>query len=218
MGNSNLKGIGGWLILVLIGLIMTLISIVVTLKDSMNLFQPEVWHTITTYGSDAYHPLFGAWVIYDTIFNAFIIIFIICLLVLMFKKSRLFPKFMIFYFISAIFLQGIDYYLSYTVLTDLPKVSEALGVYPSIDGVFRALVSSAIWVPYFIKSKRVKVTFLNLEDNVSQEIASTIEEESNINQVIEQETRGKRILFKMVSVASFIIGALIVRFLFSLLW
>jgi hypothetical protein len=155
--------------LVLIGLIISLISVAVTLSDSMNLYKPEVWHTITTYGSEAYHPLFGTWIIYETALNIFVIIFTICLLILMFRKSRFFPKLMIFYFVSAVFLQGIDYYLSYRVLTDLPKVSEALGVYPSIDLVMRALVQSVVWVSYFIKSKRVKATFLNKDSKITLE-------------------------------------------------
>ncbi|MDP4085771.1 MAG: DUF2569 domain-containing protein [Bacillota bacterium] len=161
MEDSNLKGIKGWLLIVLIGLIVSIISVAVSLNDSMPLFKPDAWHAITTYGSEAYHPLFGPWVIYEALFNVFIIIFSICLLFMMFRKSHRFPKFMIFYFISAVFLQGIDYILSYKVLTDLPKVSETLNVYPSLDGVMRALVQTAVWVPYFIKSKRVKATFLS---------------------------------------------------------
>jgi hypothetical protein len=167
MENGHLKGIGGWLILVLIGLIISLISVAGTLTDTMNLYKPEVWHTITTYGSEAYHPLFGTWIIYETALNIFVIIFTICLLILMFRKSRLFPKLMIFYFVSAVFLQGIDYYLSYIVLTDLPNVSKALGVSPSLEGVMRSAVQGAVWVPYFIRSKRVKATFINKESNTN---------------------------------------------------
>jgi hypothetical protein len=167
MDSNHLRGIGGWLILVLIGMLFSFLSVTVSLFDSMKMFQPDVWHVITTYGTGAYHPLFGPWAIYEVILNTFVIVFTICLLILMYRRSRIFPKFMIFYFISAIFFQGIDFYLSYIVLTDLPKVADTLGVYPDFKGTMRAIVQSAVWVPYFLKSKRVKATFINKESNTN---------------------------------------------------
>jgi hypothetical protein len=153
--HNHLNGIGGWLALVLIGLVIGLFVIGFTLMDTMELFHPEIWHSFTTYGSDVYHPLFGTWIILETGINIFTGIFTVFLIVLMLKKHRFFPKLMIINFAIAIPLQLIDYYISYTVLTDLPVLEEK----PSIDAIIRASIQALIWIPYFMKSKRVKVTF-----------------------------------------------------------
>jgi hypothetical protein len=174
MEHSHLKGIGGWLTLVSIGLFFTPIILGLSLKDSLSVFQQEFWHAITTYGSELYHPMFGTWIIYEAAINIFTIIFSICLLVLMFRKSRYFPKLMIFYFTSAVLFAGIDYLLGLKVLTDLPALSQALGDDPGIEGLLRSSVQAAVWVPYFIRSKRVKVTFLKKETNIDLEKGSIV--------------------------------------------
>jgi hypothetical protein len=169
LDNSHLRGIGGWLIVILIGLFATVIAFVVQINDSMKFFEPDLWHSLTTYDSEIYHPLFGTWIIYETALNILTAFLIIFILVLMFKKSRLFPKLMIFYFISAIFFRGIDYYLGYIVLSDLSKVTDVLNTNPDINDLIRSVVQAAVWVPYFMKSKRVKVTFLNENTTIDLE-------------------------------------------------
>jgi hypothetical protein len=169
--DHNLKGIGGWLILVIISLILTsLISMVYISSDIMYFFEPDNWYAITTYGSEAYHPLFGPLIIYELIINFTLILFPIFLLFLMFKKSRLFPKFMIIYLIGGVILHFIDFSLCYVVFSTVPVLAETFDetMYSLIQGSVQVIVSAAIWVPYFIYSKRVKVTFLSINSGIRQ--------------------------------------------------
>ncbi|WP_045521337.1 DUF2569 domain-containing protein [Neobacillus niacini] len=145
-------------------MILTPVGIGLELSSSFSVFQPEVWHTITKHGSDMYHPLFGTWVIYEVALNIFTMIFSICLLVLMLRKSRRFPALMIFYFISAVILHSIDSFIGNLIYSDLPNLAQ--GEIPYIEGVLRAVVQAAVWVPYFIRSKRVKVTFLSKDSKI----------------------------------------------------
>jgi hypothetical protein len=161
MSDSQKKGIGGWLILVIIGLIINVISMVASFDIPRRIFRPDNWHAATTFGSGYYHPLFATWAIYDVIYFSFFILFDLFLLVLMFKKSRSFPKMMIVFFILAIITQVIDYMLTNSVLTDLPIVAKQMGYYPSLKYTISAIVQALIWIPYFMKSKRVKETFLS---------------------------------------------------------
>jgi hypothetical protein len=159
--DNKLRGIGGWLILVLIGLISALVKTSFDIEDLIETFQPVIRITITTYITVAHHPTFGVWVLYEVIFNALVIVFIICLLV--FSKSRFFPKLSIFYLIVVTFLHGIDYILGYEIL---PGLTESTSSYPSTDGILQALATAVLWIPYFLVSKRVKTTFLNREPNI----------------------------------------------------
>ncbi|MDM5326925.1 DUF2569 domain-containing protein [Neobacillus sp. CF12] len=147
--NPKYKGIGGWLILVIIGLIITLfISSIHIYYQTVHLL-PKYWP-----GSNEYHPLWGTYVIFILVYEILLVLVPVILLVLMFRKSRLFPKAMIFFLISE------------TVL-DLISAVLVLIIYTNVDGytfirfVF-LIVTALIWVPYFLVSKRVKATFLNV--------------------------------------------------------
>lgn len=160
MRNIQLRGIGGWLILVLIGLISALVKTIFALKGLLESSQPEISVTITRYITGGRPPIFGVWVLYEVIFNAVVIVFITCLLILMISKSRFFPIFLIVYLIVDTFLYGIDYILG------LPN---AINLVPSQDGVLLAFATAVVWIPYLLVSKRVKATFLNKDSNINLE-------------------------------------------------
>lgn len=73
-----------------------------------------------------------------------IIVFIIVTLVAMFNKKKYLPKLMISFYLTNIILQGVLAFL----------IEDYSGVIPP-------LITGAIWIPYFIKSERVKNTFVN---------------------------------------------------------
>lgn len=174
MDNSHLKGIGSWLILVLIGLIYALVKTAFDLVDLFETYQPIIRLTVTTYITGAHHPTFGVWVLYEVIFNAFVIVFLICLLILMLCKNRFFPIFTIIYLVAVTCLHGIDYILGYAIL---PLQTDSTNSYPSSYGIIQSLVTAIIWIPYFLVSKRVKATFLN------KETKNTLEKEPIINDI-----------------------------------
>ena len=60
------SGIGGWLILPAIGLVLTPILLLVTLtRDLLPALQPEVWNALTEPGSQAYHPMWATVIIFE---------------------------------------------------------------------------------------------------------------------------------------------------------
>jgi hypothetical protein len=88
----------------------------------------------------------------------------------MFRKNRYFPIAMIIYLISSVVLQGIDTYFAFKIYSSLPIFEESLSeIYQMlIQDMLRIVVSSTIWIPYFLVSKRVKATFHRIK-NLNEE-------------------------------------------------
>jgi hypothetical protein len=147
------KGIGGWLILIIIGLILTLIYS--TLNTLLIISSPKYWYYLI-------EPDYVLWII-SLVEIIIRVIVPIILLVLMFIKSRLFPKAMIIWLISEAVLGLINIVFQLIVYTN-PAGYTLIRV-----GIL--IVSAAIWVPYFLVSKRVKATFLNV--NIENKEAAT---------------------------------------------
>lgn len=141
--------IGGWLILVLIGLIVTPIRLGLSLlKDSLPLFD-------TMPLLEAY-PKLQAMIYVETIGNIIFVLFAIILLIMMTSKDRRFPKLMIaFYLANLIFVLGDAIYVS-----QVPVLEQFADSGDSTKEIARAVVGTAIWVPYMLVSTRVKRTFI----------------------------------------------------------
>jgi hypothetical protein len=154
--NEGPKGIGGWLILPLIGLLLTPFQLgFVILTELLPAFQPAIWNAVTTPGEQAYHPLWAPLLIFEVVVNVSLIVCGITLLILFLKKSRLIPKLMIAWLLGNLAVGVVDQWLG----QQIPAVAMAAGA-ETTRQIFRSLIAAAIWVPYFLKSKRVKNTFV----------------------------------------------------------
>lgn len=152
-----LTGIGGWLILVVIGLTFGLLRLIYAMvKEIMPVFEPDIWVQLTIEGGYLYHPL-GKTLLYFELFgNLIFIVFSIALLITIFKKLKLFPKLIIIFLaLNLVFLVA-DYFLA-----DLLPINNSVADEESLKEIFRSIIASAIWIPYFLVSKRVKLTFIN---------------------------------------------------------
>jgi len=153
---KSLEGIRGWLILPLLSLfIIPLRTVFYTMTYLVPAMSKEVWLALTTPGSEAYHHLWGPVLIFEMSGNLTVFVFSVLLLVLFFKKSRLLPKFYISFLVfNMAFVVG-DYFL----VNQIPFVAAQDD--PETAGeVVKAISHTAIWVPYFLVSKRVKATFV----------------------------------------------------------
>ena len=155
MIESEPRGLGGWLILVAIGLVLTAGSSFVHLfRTFLPIFTGGQWEVLTTKGSPAYHPLWAPVLLFEATANALIGIAAVAGLVLFFRKSAMFPTFMIgLYLFAAMYL-----------LIDLVAAGRIPAAASSDDSsgardLFRSLVACAIWIPYMRKSVRVRNTF-----------------------------------------------------------
>ena len=163
MNNDNeLKGLGGWLVLVGIGVVISPIRMLVTIPPIyLPLFQDGTWEVLTTVGSEAYIPYFGALLVGEIVINLIMLIASLLLIYLFFSKHYLFPKLFIGILLFTLIFILLDAWLV-TVILPGEKMFD-----PETTMEFlRTLIPSVIWIPYMLISKRVQATFVeNMPDN-----------------------------------------------------
>jgi len=149
-------GIGGWLIVVAVGLSLTPIRIAAEILATVRPLNSALWHALTTPGARAYHPLFGPWIVGQLVVYSALLLWALALLYFFFAKKRLFPRLMVAFLIARALAQVADI----SVALRIPMVASSVQV-NAFGGPIIAIVVAAIWVPYFRRSRRVAVTFVN---------------------------------------------------------
>jgi hypothetical protein len=142
---SDLQGIGGWLILVAIGLAFSpfqcLHGVYVDLR---------VLYGVGFQLGLASQPGLAFLVLFEAATNSIFLIGLIGLNLLFYRKKRAFPVWMIAYLAIHMGLILID-----EVLAML------FGSHAGLSAVAGGVIQAAIWIPYLLKSERVKATFVN---------------------------------------------------------
>lgn len=152
----GISGLGGWLVLVQIGLYLTMIMVLVQLfQYSLTALTPEAWEMLTLEQSSLYHPWWGPIIIFEVTYNVLFFIFSIVTLVMFYRKKSVFPRLMIIFYSISLAVSIIDYLL----LLQIP-IARELEDGSGLTGIVRLVITCAIWIPYFIKSERVRNTFI----------------------------------------------------------
>ncbi len=161
------RGLGGWLVLVGIGVVfgpLRLIFILLTLH--LPFFQDGTYTSLTDPGSPYYHPYWKPFILFEIGGNLLILGLCIWLVYLFFSKHRRFPKVFIF---VQIFSPAFIVSDTFGVTLILPDI-EALDPETARE-LISSVIGAMIWVPYMLVSKRVKATFVeggpaNADDDI----------------------------------------------------
>ena len=153
--DRDLIGLGGWLILVGIGVVLIPLRLLITvLPPFISLFSDGTWEAVTTEGSTYYHSFWAPLLITEMIVNIGLFIVSLYLVFLFFSKHRLFPITYVLIAVVTLIFIPLDAWLTTYVLPDEPIFDP-----DTIRNLTQAFVSSIIWIPYMMTSKRVKNTF-----------------------------------------------------------
>lgn len=154
--NNELNGLGGWLILVGIGVVIAPIRMIISLVPVYQpVFEDGTWAALTTAGSEFYTPYLGTLLMSEILFNALLFIASIYLIYLFFARHYLFPK--VYIAISVIALVFIP--INASLVTKLFP-GEPMFDPVTVRDFGRAFFGCMIWVPYMLLSERVKLTFV----------------------------------------------------------
>ncbi len=150
------SGLGGWLVLIHIGLYVTMIMLLLQLLQySLPAFGAETWNTLTSKQSEYYHVLWKPIIVFEALYNLTFFLFSIYILFNFYSKKMIFPRLMIIFYSASLIIGIIDLILMYQI-----PLTRELGNGESIRGIFKSAVACAIWIPYFNKSERVYNTFV----------------------------------------------------------
>ena len=161
ISEKNPKGLGGWLILVILGLFITVLLQLYNIYVSVTLFTDGTVDFISDPSSDIYIPGYGGLLKFEFIGEIIFLAAAVYLIYLFFRKSRQFPKYFVIFLIASAAYIILDYLLlsSTSVSAETQEfIDDALS--DQNREVARAFIGALIWGAYMKKSKRVKATFI----------------------------------------------------------
>lgn len=171
MNTSEVKGISGWLFLIAIGLVISPFRFyLITLSTYPDFFENGSWYLLTDPNSTKYVKGISLLVYSEIVFNLFLFSSMIYLNFLFFSKKTTFPKAYIAIALIGLLYTPIDAFLANSFFPQVfPQSSLLEG--ETLRNFLTTLVSAAIWVPYMLKSHRVKNTFIE-EHSVRKTVLS----------------------------------------------
>jgi len=152
--DPSLAGLGGWLVLVAIGLCISPLNLVKACSEFTWAFSQANWDNLAQVGSANYHPLWAPGLYLEIGGNLALLVFSLLLAVMFFQKRRTVPTFFVVFRISGTLLIAFDYAL----MQIIPALAATEGS-GNPQTLIRDGLYALIWSSYFLKSERVKATF-----------------------------------------------------------
>lgn len=142
---SDLEGIGGWLILVAIGLGVGPFILLNGIYSDLRVF----------YGAQfqaglAPHPGLAAFILFEAVSNSVFLLALIALNFLFYRKKKSFPGWMIAYMAFNCAVVVVDHLIALRYNSHAGPIA-----------ALRSVMGTLVWIPYYLRSERVKVTFIN---------------------------------------------------------
>lgn len=153
---KEVHGLGGWLLLLALGLFLTPIRLLsVDLPMLNDLLSSIDFEQFTTPGSEFYHPWWLTIVRLEMFYHFAMLIASLYLIYLFFSKHYWFPRAYITVLIISIVYVLLDSWLVTLLFVEQPLVDRAVWI-----DLVRLLITGCIWIPYLLMSKRVRNTFV----------------------------------------------------------
>jgi hypothetical protein len=149
------QGLGGWLILVALGLIVSPIRIAAIEFTILGIFLDGTWSVLSDSSSEFYSPILAVIIPIEFVLNMAFIFGFLFLIYLFFTKSSIFPNWYMTIYAANLLV----------IILDMVAVKIALPDEPMMDPettseLMRSIGACVVWIPYMLKSKRVAATFV----------------------------------------------------------
>ena len=146
--DDKLRGLGGWLVLVAIGLFARPIVLAAAIIQSWPSFNSASWRLLTEPGSGSYHALWAPYILGSLFANLALLAAAVLCLGFFFEKRRIFPTLFICCLWAGVLVIVLDSVLANHITGAKSSGSE-----------FRGVLTVAVWTAYMVKSRRVRLTF-----------------------------------------------------------
>jgi transglutaminase-like putative cysteine protease/mannose/fructose/N-acetylgalactosamine-specific phosphotransferase system component IIC len=152
----GVSGLGGWLVLVGLGLVLNPFRLVYFIDRTTGSFSLWRWQDLTTPGSLSYQPGMGSALVFELLCQLTLLALCLFTIVLFFQKRRAFPR----WFIVTIAFNAIFAVADAIAVQGFLKMSTPQTRLIMVRALMGAVVSCSIWIPYMCVSRRVKATFV----------------------------------------------------------
>ena len=153
---SSLVGLGGWLILVGLNIIIGPLRVLYGIARNSTGFSNYSWQALTTPGSVSYQPLWAPLLCFELLGQITILIISLWCMALFFQKRRGFPLwFIIMLSINTVFVVADQFAASSLVRLAHTHATDMANQQALVQG----FIGCCIWIPYMRISRRVKATF-----------------------------------------------------------
>ena len=147
---DGLVGLGGWLVLVGIGVTLGPLRVLYSLVKSLPGYSASTWAQLTNPDSPAYHALWAPGLLIELVANIALFVFACLLIYLFYAKKRQFPVVFIWVTCLSVFINVFDGLLTQILPGDDSAAINWSGVVPGL-----------LWILYMVRSRRVRNTFVN---------------------------------------------------------
>jgi hypothetical protein len=143
--------IGGWLIVPALGLAFTPVRMAYEFFD-VTFFDISQWKMLADSSYPAYNPPLGLFVLLEFIANIALMCYSVFLCSIYFTRRTSLPLLIVIYYAANVVVHVGD-------LIGL-QVFSLSGDNATTRSMIQAIIGAAIWIPYFLRSERVKGTFV----------------------------------------------------------
>ena len=161
------SGLGGYLILPIIGLFATIFwNARYLIQTLIPLYHSSDWAALTTPGSPEYHWLWQPLTLFETFGAVVMAIAPIALLIMIFRKRRAARRYIIAFYAFCCVVGAVDAGACLLVMVDWLRslgLTETANTISSdaLQTLAAVFVLAAAWIPYLVRSRRVKNTLIN---------------------------------------------------------
>lgn len=171
--------IGSWLALVGVGLVLTPLILTFQIgKEFMEHIQYNYFYLYFNEESASYQPSTGYYLIITNIFNVFLVIASVYLVVLFFKQKPAFRWYYMYYKFFNLGFLIIDLIISGIFFSSSNSEDKVL-LASQAGAITKMLIQTAIWVPYIWFSERSRHTFADPEPKTREQV-----KENNVPETI----------------------------------
>jgi hypothetical protein len=171
LADPRLSGIAGWLALPAIAIAVQPFVILFSFLKLAPNYAADTWAAVTTAGQAGYHPMWAPTLLFELAANLGMIVFAVLLAILFFRKRRSVPYVFLAFQGSVLAIAALDA-IAASMIPALAQPDNA--AWPE---VIKRAVSFVVWGSYFMKSKRVKATFVktwSAQRSATEAIAPTL--------------------------------------------
>lgn len=161
------SGLGGYLLLPIIGLFITIFwNARYLIQTLIPLYRSTAWAALATPGAPEYHWLWRPLILFETFGAVAMAITPVALLIMIFRRRRAARRYTIAFYVFSCVVGAADAIACLLVMVGWLR---SLGLTETANAIssdaLRTLAGvvalAAIWIPYFIRSRRVRNTLSN---------------------------------------------------------